>query len=121
MTTLRIRPELRAAIARAILDDEAIGNGEHLYDGERLLYYCPMQSPEPSAPCSAPRVPVRALLPRGLRVPTFADFLGEAGPDGAEAAFAPADRRRLSAAYEAYAVAWLTARLPESVQVADGS
>lgn len=124
MTTLRIPPELREAIARAILDDEATGNGEHLYDGERLLYYCPLQAPEPAA-LRAVRVPVRDLLPPGLRVPTVADFLAElpaaARPRGSAAVSTPVERRALSAAYETYAVAWLCTQLPESVQIAGGA
>ncbi len=127
MTTLRIRPELREAIARAILDDDAVGNGEHLYDGERLLYYCPMQALEPALENGAPRVPVRNLLPPGLRVPTFADFIGEtsdtsdAGPAVVAPTSSPDERQELSAAYESYALAWLVERLPESVHVTNGA
>jgi hypothetical protein len=121
VTTIRIRPELREAIARAILDDAATGNGEHLYDGERLLYYCPMQAPELAAPGAGPRVPVRELLPPGLRIPTFADFLANAPPGEEAAASRPGRRQELSAAYEAYALAWLCARLPAAVRIVGGA
>jgi hypothetical protein len=114
---IRIRPEQRGAIARAILDDEAGGNGEHLFDGERVIFYCPMQGAEPKD--LRPRVPVRELLPAGLRVPTFADYLAstQAGCDAA--ALGVEERRALLAEYEAYALSWLGERLPESV-VAEG-
>lgn len=121
MTRVRIRPELREAIARAILDDDASGNGEHLYDGERLWFYCPLQAPEPEGPADGPRIPVRELLPAGSRIPSVADFLAETCPGVDHPVLSPDERRCLGATYDAYALGWLLERLPESVTIADGA
>lgn len=115
MSTIRIRPEHRAAIARAILDDEASQNGEHLYDGERLVFYCPMQAADP--PGHLPRVSVRGLLPADLRIPTFGDYLASSCPGVAVASLTAEERGQLLGAYEAAAVARLAAALPAESRI----
>src|SRR5579884_576362 len=101
---LVIRDADRNAIARAILADEATPNGEHLYDGEQLVFYCPLEAPAPP-PSSRPRVRVRDLLPDGVRIPTLGDYLARVGTGRTPLALAPDERERVLEAYEADTVA----------------
>lgn len=114
--TLWVRPELREAIARAILDDESRQDGEHLYDGERVIFYCPMQAPV--LPAGRPYVPVRSLLPADVRVPTVGDYLTRVRP-GLELTALDSDARQaLMQAYDADTVAVLAAQLRDTVELA---
>ncbi|HEY7296096.1 MAG TPA: hypothetical protein VH916_13715 [Dehalococcoidia bacterium] len=114
METLPIPATQKPAIARAILEDESSQNGEHLWDGERLLFYCPLQAPQPPA---RPAVRVRDLLPADVRIPTFGEYLALTG-SGASGADCPAERRAaLLRAYEAHTIADLVRVLPDSATI----
>lgn len=114
MKTLRIPADLREQIARAILEDEANPNGEHLFDGEQVIFYCPMQG-HGLPPDRSALVPVRDLLPEGVRIPTFGDYLSEAATPAAPLALPRAEREALQAAYERAAIDRLAGALPEQV------
>ncbi len=103
--------EQKPAIARAILEDEGSPNGEHLWDGERLLFYCPLQAWEPP---SRPAVRVRDLLPQGVRIPTFSEYLARIRPGAALAQITPSERASLLHAFEADTVAALQRALPDA-------
>lgn len=107
----------KPAIARAIVEDEGSQNGEHLWDGERLLFYCPLQAWEPPA---RPAVRVRDLLPEGLRLPTFAEYLARARPGATLSELSADERTTLLRAYEAELVAALMRLLPDAATVTAG-
>ncbi len=110
MATIPIPDAQKPAIARAILEDEGSPNGEHLWDGERLLFYCPLQAWEPP---ERPAVRVRDLLPAGVRIATFSEYLARVRPGAALAQIVPAERADLVHAYEADTVAALERALPD--------
>lgn len=114
MAPIPIPNEQKPAIARAIIDDEGSQNGEHLWDGERLLFYCPLQAWEPPA---RPVLRVRDLLPAGFRIATFSEYLARVRPGTALAALAAADRTALLRDYEADTAAALVRVLPESAAI----
>ena len=115
MATISIPDEQKPAIARAIVEDEGSQNGEHLWDGERLLFYCPLQAWEPPL---RPAVRVRDLLPIGFRIATFTEYLARVRPGVAFAEIGPDERSCLLKAYEADTAATLVCVLPNLVAVA---
>ncbi len=114
METLLIPAEQKPAIARAIFEDEGSQNGEHLWDGERLLFYCPLQVWEPPA---RPAVRVRDLLPAHVRVRSFGEYLALVRPAAAGSGAAPGERAALLRAYEADAIAELARALPDEATI----
>ncbi|HLZ72047.1 MAG TPA: hypothetical protein VKV26_19250 [Dehalococcoidia bacterium] len=108
--TVLIPAEQKAAIARAIFEDEGSQNGEHLWDGEQLLFYCPLQAWQPPA---RPALRVRDLLPARLRIPTFGEYLARVRPAARAVTLPPQERAALLRAYEVETIAALARALPD--------
>jgi hypothetical protein len=114
MATIPVPDAHKPAIARAIVEDEGSQNGEHLWDGERLLFYCPLQAWEPPA---RPTVRVRDLLPDGFHLATFSEYLARVRPGARLAELSADERAALLRAYEADLVAALACVLPDAATV----
>ncbi|HZU76509.1 MAG TPA: hypothetical protein VFA70_07065 [Dehalococcoidia bacterium] len=118
MRMLPVPAQLKQAIAAAILDDEANLNGEHLFDGEQILFYCPMQGH--GLPCDGrPRVPVRDLLPPSARVPSFTEYLAMSRPGTPLSELSSVERAALQREWERDARTRLAAALPDRVTLND--
>jgi hypothetical protein len=114
MQTIPIPIDQKPAIARAIVEDEGSQNGEHLWDGERLLFYCPLQAWQPP---ERPAVRVRDLLPPDFRIATFSEYLARAQPEILLQTLGAEERLALHHAYENDAVATLVRALPDTAAV----